>query len=754
MEKKNAWIAFKTLGLIMSIVLIISYIGVLLSDFENDVRQEETRSVVSSMADLSDQAAEIVEERMSAALNTMEHASRLLINSEDIQAEDVMERLRRTLLDADTGLDRFGIALPDGLSKVNNGESVNVSDREYFLESMEGNTFVSGSVKSRIEDLDVFFLSVPVFDEQNEVKGVLYGIIETEQFKVYKNIELEKRNQNIYIVDIHGQYISRFMGTKAMLSQNNFFDDLEERKSSLPVNKVLKNMEQGTSSYMEIKKEDESAYIYVTPSNIKNWYIVTVVSEEVISERVSYLQGHAVNLITKITILMFLFLIGYFLVISFEKKKTEKINQELRIRDSIFQIATAEMDSFVFLYDATKDKMDFMSENIKALGVPKSVKQVSKEMLEHVSAENAEEIRKSIETVQMELKEGKKTSEIELQIVKGFEIVYYQVKMTHLYDVQNHPVRSVGMVYDVTEKKQKELLLKREEKIRNLFMADTIAFYEIDIEKDIVVKECADRRKEVGKYSDILEQFVEKRVLERYQDQVRERCSLEYMKQCFKQRIYDYIIEYEYVRNDGSPYWVACEMHLEEDKGRKKAFMTVRDIDSKKRKELHLEKQAVFDALTQLYNRSAGIKRINKALEDMQPGEISVFLILDIDNFKQINDNFGHIVGDQVLVDVAKIMKNHFRTYDVLCRLGGDEFVIFIQTIPAEALDKIIRSLLKKLVLTYGNGEREVTISASIGASLAPVQGVDFNQLYEKADRALYQVKKTTKNDYMIYKEE
>ena len=174
MEKKNAWIAFKTLGLIMSIVLIISYIGVLLSDFENDVRQEETRSVVSSMADLSDQAAEIVEERMSAALNTMEHASRLLINSEDIQAEDVMERLRRTLLDADTGLDRFGIALPDGLSKVNNGESVNVSDREYFLESMEGNTFVSGSVKSRIEDLDVFFLSVPVFDEQNEVKGVLY----------------------------------------------------------------------------------------------------------------------------------------------------------------------------------------------------------------------------------------------------------------------------------------------------------------------------------------------------------------------------------------------------------------------------------------------------------------------------------------------------------------------------------------------------------------------------------------------------
>ena len=57
---------------------------------------------------------------------------------------------------------------------------------------------------------------------------------------------------------------------------------------------------------------------------------------------------------------MMLFLAGYFLVISFEKRKTEKINQELRIRDSIFQIATAEMESFVFLYDAMKDKVDFI----------------------------------------------------------------------------------------------------------------------------------------------------------------------------------------------------------------------------------------------------------------------------------------------------------------------------------------------------------------------------------------------------------
>ena len=753
MKKKSAWIAFKTLGLIISIVLIISYIGVLLRDFEKDVRREETRSLVSSMADLSDQAVEIVEERVSSALNTMEHASRLLSSRDDFQTEEVIERLGRTLLDVDTGLERFGIALPDGSSKVSNGESVNVSDRDFFTESMKGKTYVSSSMKSKLDDIDIFFLSVPVFDSQGEVKGVLYGVIETNQFKVYKSIELEKRSQNIYIIDIQGNYISQFMGTEAILNQNNFFSDIKEKKSSVPAKDVLKNMEQGASTYLEIKNKEESAYVYVSLSNIENWYIVTVVSEDVISDRVSHLQKHALDFITSITVLMMLFLAGYFLVISFEKRKTEKINQELRIRDSIFQIATAEMESFVFLYDAMKDKVDFMSENIETLELPRCMEHVSAEIVHYFSSANAKTMEGFVETVKKDLHDGRENSERELQIHKPEEELYYQIKMTHLYDAKKRPVRSIGMIYDVTEQKQKELLLRREEKLRNLFMTDTIAFYEIDIEDDIVIREYANRKKEAGKYSDVLEQFIEKRVLDQYQAYLRESCSLEYMKRCFQQQVYDYIVEYEYIRNNGSPYWVASELHLEEEKGIRKAFMTVRDIDSKKRRELHLEQQAVFDALTQVYNRSAGIRKISTALETMQPEDISAFLILDLDNFKQVNDCLGHMMGDQVLIEVARIMKTHFRNYDVICRLGGDEFIIFIQKIPLEALDKIVRSFLRKLVLTYSSEGKEVTVSASVGAALAPINGTDFSQLYEKADSALYQVKNSSKNDYMLYKE-
>lgn len=584
MEKKNAWILFKAVGGLLSIILIISYIGTLLRDFESDVRQEETKSVVSSMADLSAQAAEIVEERVSSALNTMESAARFMKGRENLQTEEVTERLVSMLLDADTGLERFGVALPDGESKVSTGESVNVADRDFFMESMKGKTFVSGSAKSKLEDIDVFFLSVPIFNSLNEIKGVLYGVIETSGFKIYKSTELEEKSQNIYIIDNQGNYVSQFMGGEAILSQKNFFSDIKEKESSVCAKDVQKNMEQGQSTYMEIKNHDESAYIYVAPSNIEGWYIITVVSEAVISERVSHLQNHAMEFIVSITVLMTIFLAGYFLVISFEKRKTEKINQELRIRNSIFRIATAEMESFVFLYDAMKDKVDFMSENIETLELPRCMEHVSAEIVHYFSSANAKTMEDFVETVRKDLHDGKENSERELQIHKPEEELYYRIKMTHLYDAKKRPVRSIGMIYDVTEKKQKELLLRREEKLRNLFMADTIAFYEIDIAKDRVLRESANHKKEAGTYSDILEQFVEKRVVEQYQDRLREFCSLEYMKKCFQQQIYDYSVEYEYVRNDGSLYWVACEMHLEEEKGKQKAFMTVRDIDNKKRR--------------------------------------------------------------------------------------------------------------------------------------------------------------------------
>ena len=174
-------------------------------------------------------------------------------------------------------------------------------------------------------------------------------------------------------------------------------------------------------------------------------------------------------------------------------------------------------------------------------------------------------------------------------------------------------------------------------------------------------------------YTRILKEFVRKCVAEEFREEVCEKCSIANLRIRFLSGENNFIQEYKYLRKDKTTFWVACEMHLERDaqNGNLLAFVTVRDIDNKKRKELYLEERAIVDPLTKVYNRSAGTQYIVKALAEMNPGETSAFMLLDLDHFKRLNDTLGHMRGDDALKNVAEILMNHFRKYDIVCRLGS-----------------------------------------------------------------------------------
>lgn len=167
----------------------------------------------------------------------------------------------------------------------------------------------------------------------------------------------------------------------------------------------------------------------------------------------------------------------------------------------------------------------------------------------------------------------------------------------------------------------------------------------------------------------------------------------------------------------------------------------------------HLREKADRDSLTGLYNRSFAVEKINGLLQEFSLGQDCVHagVLMDLDNFKQLNDTLGHQKGDQALQDVANILRQHFREYDIVCRLGGDEFMVFVQNIPRNVIEKNIGSLLKKLMLTYEKEEKKVCITVSAGIYLIEEPDHDFGELYQKADEALYQVKNSSKNGYRIY---
>ena len=116
------------------------------------------------------------------------------------------------------------------------------------------------------------------------------------------------------------------------------------------------------------------------------------------------------------------------------------------------------------------------------------------------------------------------------------------------------------------------------------------------------------------------------------------------------------------------------------------------------RQEIEIFRQkAGTDYLTGLYNRGKGTELITELLNNMDPEtESHAFIILDLDNFKGLNDTLGHQTGDAALQDVASILQRHFRNYDIICRLAGDEFVVLINNIPEEIVQKNLEILLRK----------------------------------------------------------
>lgn len=121
-----------------------------------------------------------------------------------------------------------------------------------------------------------------------------------------------------------------------------------------------------------------------------------------------------------------------------------------------------------------------------------------------------------------------------------------------------------------------------------------------------------------------------------------------------------------------------------------------------------------------------------------------------MDDFKSVNDNYGHAVGDKVLKNLSDLFKNHFRQTDIVGRIGGDEFIILIED--EHIAESRIQSFTKKVNELKIEELQDFKLSISVGMAFAPSNGTTFMELYRHADHALYQTKRTGKNNYKIYK--
>lgn len=200
--------------------------------------------------------------------------------------------------------------------------------------------------------------------------------------------------------------------------------------------------------------------------------------------------------------------------------------------------------------------------------------------------------------------------------------------------------------------------------------------------------------------------------------------------------------------------WHLIRLHIAEHEGRKYYVGSSTYIDSRKKNESELTIKARQDQLTGLLNKMVTKESIETFLRK-NPNTEGALIVFDIDNFKNYNDYMGHLFGDEVLKEVATRMRRLFGKDSFVGRIGGDEFLVYVKEV-TDVTD-IVRRMneLRTAISDITLGQKShYRISLSIGISLYPDMGTDFDTLFKAADMALYSIKNRGKNSYAFYTDE
>ena len=228
--------------------------------------------------------------------------------------------------------------------------------------------------------------------------------------------------------------------------------------------------------------------------------------------------------------------------------------------------------------------------------------------------------------------------------------------------------------------------------------------------------------------------------------------DLNYLKQLLAGVINSYNMEKRYIHKDGRIIWILLSGSLIRSPEKKPLYFIaqIQNIDAQKIAEQELKYIAHHDALTGLGNRKELETAFVQALDYAQQHsrEISI-LFLDLDHFKEINDTLGHKVGDLLLIEIGKRLKDIVPVATILIRQGGDEFIIALTEFASTVeVNQLAGNILKNIARPITINAHKILITASIGISLYPKDGQDLNRLIQQADKALYEVKADGRNNF------
>lgn len=693
--------------------------------------QRDTREKVESARNLLD-----------GMVLDLSHTAEEIAPYEDIWAPEVKEILSfshvMNLFDATFVVDLNGDAYE------HTGYTFNVAEQEYFKEAIKGNIVFSEVLPSqRFEAIQI--IAYPLHSEDKQVHGVICGLFNMETFSHLLNTAVN-HDHRIYVVDSNGTYINSFDNESIDRSERNFWDDIAKRKlEDTTVEQLQSEFHARNEGEFSFEYKGVNRYGFHMPLGIQDWQLVMTTEETAMNEHIEVARN--IDFVDTVidSVSLIVMLVCVYIYLKQANREVHKASQKIEKNNEMLQMAVEMSNHIIFEYDIPERTIELKTgihDKLFDRPVIKSVPECFIE-LEMIVEDSVAVLRNLFENIKTQ-----EDSQADIQVVSETEeTLWYRVSLHNLYNDKGEITATVGSAADISALKRGEQAIRRREEMHRALVKNAIMFARVDLDADAVIE--LNGKESNAPYQAYMAKNITEHVCEEYRAYVSQALSLENLREAHRQGK-DYVEVQCIMRDDKSEKWVSCLVYRVHEQDNAVVTFLVQDIDAKKREELALKARAEQDGLTGLYNAMTARNKIDEVLCAPQSMEEShIFILFDLDDFKLINDTFGHVYGDKVLKDTAAELKERFRSSDIIGRIGGDEFAIMVCNVRSDKYaESFARTAIHALTRTYTKDGVSITVSVSIGVAVAPTDGTTFDELYQKADQALYEVKREGKNGY------
>ncbi|MEG0984825.1 MAG: diguanylate cyclase [Clostridia bacterium] len=727
-------------------------------DFSVQLQNTLTKEVYRTLSEVAVDYNKAFSDRIAYNIKTMKVLAGSLAGMKG-QARREIVRILQNAVD-DGAFVKMAVCDASGHSYGNDGTVVDIAHRDYFHQAMRGKANVSAPLVNAVTGKRCIVIAVPIRDKSRSPMGALLGVYPLDTTGSQLLDFNYHREGYGFVVTPDGTIVLSSEHADKLSDEENLFSFFEKTEqlgfSTQTLRTAIKN---GESAHFAFRYHGEKRFVSCMPSSVNDWYTFSIASDALMCEQERDTNRIVFRLVLGLIAAGILLVMWLVLGNRRHNKETMRANQRYQSLLShmnggmiiAVHALTAEETIAVYVSSGFTDMTGYTLLDIQTLYAGK--------YLDVILAED----RKNVFDIYLQqLKQGN-TYRMPYRIRKKDGSIVWVMDNGYLVeDVDG--LRNYSIIADITViKQQEEALRLSENRFSVAVNASSGTLFEIDLERKRYTHfENAERifgiaAEKLLADTEVFSALPYDEFVDAVTDYFFHPDDVARAKDAMGALIRNKTASYEarLRRFDGGYIWARVDLSLslnrEGQPSRLVGFMT--DIDDIKKQAEVLENKVQADPMTGLYNKIAMATLANKILSEYPNGRHAL-IVLDIDDFKGINDTLGHAFGDLVLIELSTKLKVSFRNNDIVGRMGGDEFAVLMKNVPdTSSVLKKATELSGAFRQTYAGEKGEYTISCSIGIIMIEKAGETFDKLYRKADAALYRAKQDGKDQFVLYQE-